>query len=91
MVIIYAAFLVGVGIRGNSKRLGAQIAKDTPGFVPWLVVVFFLTLLNSNANTKPIVNPFVALAVIGLLVNKRSVIFPETQHIYDHYAKGTPL
>ncbi len=91
LLVIYAALAITYGVRGNAGKVGALVAKDAPFYVPWLVSIAFLVALNSNDKTKPFVNPFVALIVLGLLVNKRSVIFPEAQHIVDHYTKGTQL
>ncbi len=91
LTIIYAALLVTIGIKGNAKALGTLVASDAPAYFPWLVSIAFLAVLSENDKTAKFVNPFLLLATLGLLINKRGVIFPESQKIFDHYTKGTSL
>ena len=91
LTIIYAALLVTIGIKGNAKALGTLVANDAPAYFPWLVSIAFLAVLSENEKTAKFVNPFLLLAALGLLINKRGVIFPESQKIFDHYTKGSSL
>jgi hypothetical protein len=72
--LLLCAYLVGVGINGNGLGFVDEIKKDVPDFAPFVVAVIVLLML-SKSKARPVVGPFIALAVLTTVLTK----FAETQ------------
>jgi len=64
LVGLYALFFIFVGSSGKSTKLKDEVSKDAKGFAPWLISIIVLRWAYSNDTLKPVVKPFIFLAVL---------------------------
>lgn len=64
LVGLIGIYAVGVGLHGNAGAAWSAIAQDAQGFVPWLLAVVVLRVAYNSSTLRPLVGPFVGLAVL---------------------------
>ena len=64
LVGLYALFFIFVGSSGKSTQLKDEVSKDAKGFAPWLISIIVLRWAYSNDTLKPVVKPFIFLAIL---------------------------
>ncbi len=75
------AYLIGVGWQGNGTKLTSEFGADFKGFAPFLGSVIFLMFL-SNTKAKPLVSPFITLAVITTVLRNFDTVKTEVATTY---------
>lgn len=83
LIGLYAVWMLMVAYKGNSSAALAQIQKDAPGFLPWLVSVIVLSLLYDNPSTQKAVKPFLFLIVLVFVLQNFPTLKVEFQRIYS--------
>lgn len=68
LVGLYGLYLIFVGYKGNSSQLMQYLAQDGKGFIPWLIAIAVLSALYKSDTLKPVVKPFVFLAVLTFVL-----------------------
>jgi len=64
LVGLYALFFIFVGSSGKTTVLKDAVASDAKGFMPWLIAIIILRWMYSSDKLKPVVKPFIYLAVL---------------------------
>jgi hypothetical protein len=64
LVGLYALFFIFIGSNGNATKLKDAVSNDAKGFAPWLIAIIILRWMYSSDTLKPIVKPFIFLAVL---------------------------
>ncbi len=64
LVGLYGLYLIFVGYKGNSAELMKALQTDGKGFIPWIVAIAVLALLYRSDTIRPVVKPFVFLALL---------------------------
>lgn len=80
-LVIFALYMVLVGVKGNSAQLVALV-KQEGAYVPWLVAVGVLAALWSFGPTKRLVAPFAGLVVLALVLKNWPTIQAEGHTVY---------
>ncbi len=89
IIVGYGLYLIAVTLAGNAKKLKGELSKDGGQFVPWLLAIFVLSALNEASETKPFVNPFIALFLVTLVIKRFPIIDTEIRTLYQHYVHGS--
>lgn len=79
LILIY---LVAVGWNDNAEKMISQMGKDSAGFAPFIASVVALMLL-SNTRAKPLVSPFITLAVLTTILNNWNTVQTEVKTTYN--------
>ncbi len=75
LVGLYGLYLIFVGVKGNSSALFSEISKDAKGFSAWLIAILVLRALYSVDTLRPVVKPFIGLALLTFtLKNYKSIV-----------------
>ena len=81
LVGIYALYLIFVGVNKNASPLLADIDQDAKGFAPWLLAILALEALDSVDALKPVVNPFIGLAVLTFALKNYATLATQVNEI----------
>ncbi len=81
LVGLYALFFVFVGVNGNAQPLVSAMESDAKGFAPWLLAIVVLRALSSSDTLRPMVNPFIALAVVAFTLKNYGQIVQQIDAI----------
>jgi len=80
LVGLYGLYLMFVGIKGNSTQLKDFISADFKGFWPWLIAILVLRAAYNVDALKPVVKPFIYLAVLTfVLKNYGKLVYQANQ------------
>lgn len=74
LVGAYAIYFILVGIKGNASPLYQAIVQDGRGFIPWILAIFVLKAMYSSETLRPVVKPFIGLAILVFVVKNFSTI-----------------
>ena len=89
LIGLYGIYLIFVGYRGNQSALFQAISQDGPGFVPWLIVVIVLGTAYRSDTLKPVVKPFIALALLAFVLKNYSTLKGQLEAVIGSVNKGT--
>ncbi len=64
LIGLYGVYFVLVGMKGNAGKMIANVQADGKGFMPWLLAIIILRALYNVDSLRPMVKPFIALAVL---------------------------
>lgn len=64
LVGLYSLYLIFVGVNGNAAEMSKEIEADAKGFAPMLLAILVLKALSTSDTLKPMINPFIALALL---------------------------
>lgn len=81
LIGLYGLFLIFVGANGNSKSLKDKITADAKGFAPWLIAILVLRALYSSDTLKPVVKPFIFLALLTFFLKNYGVVVSQINEI----------
>lgn len=87
LVGLYGLFLVFVGINGNAGQLIHEIKTDvvgsTPekGFAAWAIAIIVLAALYRVDAIKPVIKPFIALAILTFVLKNYGVVVSQINEI----------
>ncbi len=81
LIGLYGLFLIFVGSNGNSGTLKSKIAADAKGFAPWLIAILVLRALYASDTLKPIVKPFIFLALLTFFLKNYGVVATQINEI----------
>lgn len=81
LVGLYAVYLIFVGIKGNSKPLLDNVGSDLKGFSAWVIAIVILKALSESDTLKPIVNPFIALAILTFTLKNYDTLIDQLNQI----------
>lgn len=77
LVGLYALFFIFVGSNGNSAKLKDAVAGDSKGFAAWLIAIIIIRWMYSSDTLKPIVKPFIFLAVLVFVLKNYSKLISQ--------------
>lgn len=83
LVGLYALYFFFTAYKGNSAKAMADIQRDAPGFMPWMLSIIVLSLLYNNEKTRKITEPFIFLIVVSFVLKNFTQIKTEVQTIYQ--------
>lgn len=87
ILLVLAVYVFMVGYHGHATLLFSQLAKDLPGFVPWLIAVTLLGLLAANQETGKLVKPFIALIIVAIVIKNWTKISNTGKSFYSELTK----
>lgn len=70
----YAIYFILVGIHGNASKMVALVERDGKGFLPWIIAIMVLRALYMSETLRPLVKPFIGLAVLVFTLRNYSTI-----------------
>lgn len=84
---LYGIYMILVAVRGNASEALNLLQEDAPNYLPWLIAILVLAVMNDFETTQPIVKPFIALLVIAFVVKNFSSVQSQVQTIYSMAVK----
>lgn len=81
LIGLYGLYLIFVGYKGNQSALFAALAADGPGFVPWLISVVVLGTAYRSDTLRPVVKPFIALAILAFVLKNWNTLKSQTESV----------
>lgn len=81
LVGLYALYLMFVGVNQHASELFTEIENDAKGFAPWLIAILILRALSNNATLKPMVTPFIGLAILTFTLKNYGQIVSQVDEI----------
>jgi hypothetical protein len=81
LVGLYALYLMFVGINGHASELFKDIGEDAKGFAPWLIAILILRALSNNSTLKPMVTPFIGLAILTFVLKNYGQLVSQVDDI----------
>jgi hypothetical protein len=81
LIGLYGIYLIFVGYKGNQNELFQALSTDGPGFVPWLISVVVLGTMYRSDTLRPVVKPFIALAILAFVLRNWNTLKSQTQSV----------
>lgn len=81
LVGLYALYLMFVGVNGHASELFTDIEQDAKGFAPWLIAILVLRAMSNSSTLKPVVTPFIGLAVLTFVLKNYGQIIGQVDEI----------
>lgn len=81
LVGLYALYLMFVGVNGHASKLFTDIETDAKGFAPWLIAILVLRALSNSSTLKPMVTPFIGLAVLTFALRNYGTIVQQIDEV----------
>jgi len=81
LVGLYALYLMFVGVNGHASELFTDIEADAKGFAPWLIAILVLRALSNSNTLKPMVTPFIGLAVLTFVLKNYGQLVSQVDQI----------
>lgn len=69
LLIVYAFYVIAVGVKGNGTKLITQIETEKQ-FLYWVLVIFILAALWESPYLSKVAKPLAVLVILGFLVHK---------------------
>ncbi len=88
LVGLYGVWFLMVASKGNSAEAIADVQKDAPGFLPWVISIIVLAWLYNNEATQKAVKPFIFLIILAFVLKNYQTIKAQFGGIYQS-ATGT--
>ncbi len=80
---LYGVYALMVSIAGNTDRLFAQLGPDARGYMPWILAIIFLAVLNEFDATRDFIKPILVLLVLNFFLRNADTIKAQIQSIYQ--------
>ena len=71
LFIVYALYLIGVGIKGNGQKLLTQVQSEKQ-FLYWILVILILSALWESPYFSKLAKPLVVLVILGFLLHNNN-------------------
>lgn len=81
LVGMYALYFIFVGINSNASPMASAMEEDAKGFAPWLLAILLLKALAQSDTIKPLINPFIALALVTFTLKNYARIVNQVDEI----------
>lgn len=81
LVGLYALYFIFVGVNDNAAKMVTVMEADAKGFAPWLLAIVILKALSTSDTLRPMVNPFIALAVTTFTLKNYGLIAQQIDEI----------
>lgn len=81
LVGLYAFYLIFVGYSGNAKEFFDEVGTDIKGFAPWVIAVVVIEALYKVDELKPMIKPFVGLAVLTFTLKNYDTVINQLNEI----------
>lgn len=81
LVGLYALYFIFVGVNGNATAMAQAMEQDAKGFAPWLLAILILKALSTSDTIRPMVNPFIALALLTFTLKNYPQIVSQIDQI----------
>ena len=81
LVGLYALYLIFVGANQNALPLKNELQSDVKGFAPWLIAILVLRALYASETIRPVVKPFIYLAILTFVLKNYGVIVGQVNEI----------
>lgn len=81
LVGLYALYLMFVGVNGHASKLFTDIEQDAKGFAPWLIAILVLRAMSNSDTLKPVVTPFIGLAVLTFVLKNYGQLISQVDDI----------
>ncbi len=81
LIGLYGLYLIFVGYKGNHVALFQALSQDGPGFVPWLISVVVLGTAYRSDTLRPVVKPFIALAILAFVLKNWNTLKAQTESV----------
>lgn len=81
LIGLYGLYLIFVGFKGNSKTLLSNLGKDLEGYAAWAIAIVVLKALSESDTLKPVVTPFIALAILTFVLKNYDVLVNQVNDI----------
>ena len=89
LIGLYGIYLIFVGYKGNTQALFSNLSKDGPGFLPWLIVVVVLGTMYRSDTLRPVVKPFIALAILTFVLKNFGTLKSELASLVGAIQQGS--
>lgn len=87
-LIIYGAWMVGVGYHGNGSQAGTFIGQQK-GFVPWIIAVVILYALSQSDAARPAVKPLATIIIVALVLTRWQTMKADVTGTWHALGLGT--
>jgi len=74
ILVVLGVYILAVGVMGNGSLLLAELQKDLPGFIPWVLAIIIIGMLAIDQNTEKLGKPLLGLIFLGILIKDWSQI-----------------
>ena len=91
LVGLYGLFLIFVGSKGNAAKLQTELSSDAKGFSAWLIAILVLRALYSVDAVRPVVKPFMYLALLTFFLKNYSTVVNQVDEITGLNINKKPL
>ena len=81
LVGLYGLYLIFVGLNGNSATLKTEVSAEGKGFLIWILAIVILRALYNVDTLRPVIKPFMALAVLTFTLKNYNVIVDQINQI----------
>jgi hypothetical protein len=81
LIGLYGLYLIFVGIKGNAATLTTQLGRDAKPFFTWILAIVILRGLYNVESIRPLVKPFIGLAVLTFTLKNFSVLGDQVNQI----------
>lgn len=81
IVGLFGVYLLLVGSHGNTDKFIKEFGKDGKGFFPWIIAIGIIVALNTSDKLRPVIKPFIALALLTFFVKNFNTIKSQTEQI----------
>jgi len=68
ILVVLGVYILAVGVMGNGSLLLAELQKDLPGFIPWVLTIIIIGMLAIDQNTEKLGKPLLGLIFLGILI-----------------------
>ena len=89
LIGLYGIYLIFVGYKGNTQALFSNLSNDAPGFLPWLIVVVVLGTMYRSDTLRPIIKPFIALAILTFVLKNFGTLKSELASLVGAIQQGS--
>lgn len=83
LVGLYALYFIFVGINGNAVEMVKAMEQDTKQFAPWLLAILVLKALSKSDTVRPLITPFIALALVTFTLSNYGQIVSQINEVTD--------
>lgn len=81
LIGLYALYFIFVGSKGNESALMTNISGDAKGFSAWLIAILVLRAMYQSDTLRPVVKPFMALAILTFVLKNYNTIVAQVNTI----------
>lgn len=88
LVGLYALYFIFVGYNKNASTFFEYVSEDAKGFAPWVVAILILSALRKSDTLKPMVDPFIGLALLTFVLRRYTTVAHQIDEIAGTHLEG---